>query len=942
MDDNNDSSSESASWPVSETSQHKSSKNQLTTNELPLQLKNDEKTKQNVSAVNDSNNFSEFQNLFNPCNNRVAIWRTNRNQIETETERNIRLQRERELKAMQRMHRDQLESIQERVARLERETNAKNNSRHQETINETTEMHATKLKNQAQRKTTLRNVLTLQETEDEHDNRLNSEAATVRSRRHDRELIETEEMRDIRLRHEADKKTSERHSQIEQETEQERNTRLDSEAISRRTRRQLALLQETEEQRNIRLNNESLTVANRRLTRDLMESEEMREMRLRHEADKKTSVRHSQIEQETEQERNTRLNSGAISQRTRRQLALLQETEEQRNIRLNNESLTVANRRRNKNIQENDALRSARLKKQAASKSNKRSTTEQLETDEQRNERLLSNNQAEKIRRNKRQQNESEQEENHRKLRKRNADLSRNTNITQRATQSWPQIPMTEIKHACLTNFKNSMSNHAVHQVVCASCACLHYKTDTVQQNIAKIPNKHLLYHVDYIPSCILRLNLDIDTITNTFQISEEQIQEYFSDAENTTVIINKMLLCRKGIHLNTGNVQLCNKCHEDLSSNKLPALSLSNLMWIGDVPQELRDLTLPEQKLIALYRHSSCVIKLCGITGDPSLAQSALKGNVITFPQNLSDIVKHLPLSPNELPDIIKIIFVGKTIPSKDQVRSILTIRQERIRTALIWLHTNNILYKDIHIDHLLLDAFPLNDIPDCLWNTMSFLKDTETSDVERSGYVDNDINPDELCLNGVVPLNMSALIDTRLYPTLFPYGLGGVENERRSVRVSYAKHIRYFLSYHDHRFEMNTSFIFVTFNILQRRTACAKSRILASRPFFSSQATEINQLTAKEVKIALDQIESNSSERTLNPRLSAFLKQLKTISGSVMGSNQSRANYRVELHAQIFFSGLPNIFITINPCDLHHPLAMKFAGVDLDIDNLTAELMP
>ncbi|CAF4763311.1 unnamed protein product, partial [Rotaria magnacalcarata] len=42
MDDNNDSSSESASWPVSETSQHKSSKNQLTTNELPLQLKNDE------------------------------------------------------------------------------------------------------------------------------------------------------------------------------------------------------------------------------------------------------------------------------------------------------------------------------------------------------------------------------------------------------------------------------------------------------------------------------------------------------------------------------------------------------------------------------------------------------------------------------------------------------------------------------------------------------------------------------------------------------------------------------------------------------------------------------------------------------------------------------------------------------------------------------------
>lgn len=76
--------------------------------------------------------------------------------------------------------------------------------------------------------------------------------------------------------------------------------------------------------------------------------------------------------------------------------------------------------------------------------------------------------------------------------------------------------------------------------------------------------------------------------------------------------------------------------------------------------------------------------------------------------------------------------------------------------------MHTNNILYKDIHIDHLLIDTLPSNDIPDCLWDTMSILNESETSDIERSGYVDNNINLNELCLNGVVPLNMSALLDT------------------------------------------------------------------------------------------------------------------------------------------------------------------------------------
>ena len=144
------------------------------------------------------------------------------------------------------------------------------------------------------------------------------------------------------------------------------------------------------------------------------------------------------------------------------------------------------------------------------------------------------------------------------------------------------------------------------------------------------------------------------------------------------------------------------------------------------------------------------------------------------------------------------------------------------------------------------------------------------------------------------------------------------------------------YFLSYHDRRFEMNPSFIFVNFNILQRRAACSKARILVSRPYFTSQATEINQITAAEVKTVLNQIGSNASSSHINPRISTLLKQVKSVAGTVMGSNQAHAKCRVELHAQIFSSDLPSIFITINPCDLHHPLVMKFAGVDLDIDNL------
>ena len=63
------------------------------------------------------------------------------------------------------------------------------------------------------------------------------------------------------------------------------------------------------------------------------------------------------------------------------------------------------------------------------------------------------------------------------------------------------------------------------------------------------------------------------------------------------------MLLCWKAIDLASGCAAICEKCHDKLSRNNLRALSLTNLMWLGDVPPELQCLTLSEQKLIALVR---------------------------------------------------------------------------------------------------------------------------------------------------------------------------------------------------------------------------------------------------------------------------------------------------------------------------------------------------
>ena len=80
-----------------------------------------------------------------------------------------------------------------------------------------------------------------------------------------------------------------------------------------------------------------------------------------------------------------------------------------------------------------------------------------------------------------------------------------------------------------------------------------------------------------------------------------EPIRQLLINSNESSAVINRMLLCWKAIDLANGCAHICEKCHDKLTSNKLRGLSLANLMWLGDVPPELQCLTLPEQKLIAL-----------------------------------------------------------------------------------------------------------------------------------------------------------------------------------------------------------------------------------------------------------------------------------------------------------------------------------------------------
>lgn len=67
--------------------------------------------------------------------------------------------------------------------------------------------------------------------------------------------------------------------------------------------------------------------------------------------------------------------------------------------------------------------------------------------------------------------------------------------------------------------------------------------------------------------------------------------------------------------------------------------------------------------------------------------------------------------------------------------------------------------------------------------------------------------------------------------FPNLFPYGIGGIMNEDRNNKLSYRQHLIYLLNPYCNSFRIQRSFIFVTFNVMQRLEARASLNIHIKR---------------------------------------------------------------------------------------------------------------
>ena len=413
----------------------------------------------------------------------------------------------------------------------------------------------------------------------------------------------------------------------------------------------------------------------------------------------------------------------------------------------------------------------------------------------------------------------------------------------------------------------------------------------------------------------------------------------------------------------------ICDDCLEHVKIGRAPPNSLANGHWIGDIPEPLRNLHWTEQLLISKVIHNYCVVKV-DISG-----MHKLRANAICHALPVAKVYTALPPPREELDEVLAFIFIGPTPPTEEiYKRTPFLVRKNKVVNALIWLRRNHIDYRDIEISYENLSSYSDTEPPVIVdYHPSNHTKNPEATAVNDSEVDDgtlegecpftvqmltvedvthlmennkNDILKSEAAehfrRNGkALAVGHTALPESlynnpqlypKMFPWLFPYGLGGIGNERSFKKIAVTERKKLLLMYHDKRFQRDRTFPLIAFNEEQIKSGTTGSYLLAKTESFDRIVERLFKMDDSTLLQIIEQLKSGQRKSLNDDQKEAFrlLADMDFVSSRVDGSITNRRRMRNQIWSLSFELGPPSWFITYAPADENHPIAIYYADTD------------
>ncbi|KAJ3522430.1 hypothetical protein NMY22_g11894 [Coprinellus aureogranulatus] len=568
------------------------------------------------------------------------------------------------------------------------------------------------------------------------------------------------------------------------------------------------------------------------------------------------------------------------------------------------------------------------------------------------------------------------------------------------AEYSWPQIVPEEIKDDCIRNFRDRLSIDSLREEVCASCASLVSAVDLLTRaagdldlECLKKPHKRRVGDEDDADVVDSRYDtgnrLCFDGYTPFRSHPDVLLDPDGVLVDHAGIYClrlckecNKYISRRKTPPLSLANHNFIGRVPPELKD-----LTVVEEAMIARCRSKCWVIKLTKKRNSDEFEVNDREDD--NNSEDPTstspAVQRGMKGNIIVYPQRPEGLMNLLPRPIEELTSPICAIFVGPKPPSREWLRkkaTPLAVNPTRVRNALMWLKEHNELYRDVEINDAVLDTIPddyvlpvdvhicdtdeeadaLTSRYDNIETDFPDFRPPENHDIVYNSTVIADVNcnatSQELRAAAMAHMKRyerpyleiphgrqpekefyNADLLPNIYPCLFPYGVGGFENSRKSTPLSFARQIRRVFSLADRRFQEHYSFLFTVFNILQKRNILYQTDCKVRRTNFEqcslrfSQVSEaaVHRVTEKVMRSGLF-IPCDDEERLI----AKCMKDINVVTSHVPGSASSKLRMRNEIRALMMSKGLPNFYLTINPADVYNPVVRILGGSEFDLDKL------
>ena len=357
--------------------------------------------------------------------------------------------------------------------------------------------------------------------------------------------------------------------------------------------------------------------------------------------------------------------------------------------------------------------------------------------------------------------------------------------IVQSTTQDFPPTPPDpSLRRKIIHDFCKATSPSMFEEAGCAVCGSLILQSDLSELS-----------------------SLDIDlSVLNAAGQGFTRKERKFSTEPITEL---------DGNVIDTSCHYICVSCKEKVRHGKTPKFALARGLWLGEIPEELQQLSFAEKLLVGRVRHNRCVVRV-------GKGMHKMIANAVMFEHPMQKIYSVLPPPIKEMDEVLAFIFTGPCQPTEDDFHRIpLLVCRNKVAKALEWLKLNHRDYADLEISYKNLESYPedsppvvinyrhsaTNKIPEatsvhdmelehgteeggCPFTVHTLTSeeyDTTSSETLKAMAAKHLDDGGKVLAIGHSKEPQSIWRNPKLYPQmfpwLFPYGLGGIGHERRTL---------------------------------------------------------------------------------------------------------------------------------------------------------------